>query len=361
MKLFFEKILIIFLIFLIFIILLEIILRFTVSSNKYTPSLYPIDLFDYNSPTSLKKNYYGKTAKSETQTDIKINSIGCRDEEKNINNKKLNILGLGGSLVFGHGVDYEKTFLRITEKSLENKFSIHKCGVPGWRLGEIKNYYEKYYINDKPDIVLLNFFIGNGFNFQPKENDPPNEITLSKNVVLFLKIKSFFREYSFSYRFIVDRIKTNRFITKILFKSNIANGFINIKQIELFTNIFYEKNKKNMDNLFNDFIYLNENSKNLIVTILPSKFQIDNNFLKNSIKQTNLTENNINKYLPNNILINFFNKHDISYLDLTNKFEEKYINNKSLFFQIDEHYSVDGHKILSRNLINFIKENEKNF
>ena len=59
-----KKILIIFVILLITLILLEIILRFISSSDKYTASLYPIELFDNNSLTSFRLNYIGKTEKS---------------------------------------------------------------------------------------------------------------------------------------------------------------------------------------------------------------------------------------------------------------------------------------------------------
>jgi len=110
---------------------------------------------------------------------IKTNSKGLRDYEHDYikNNKTIRILGLGDSMTFGAGTEYEDTYLRILEKKLISSgrdVEIIKAGVGGYNLDEEYAYYfdEGYKYN--PDIVLYGFVpndIDNNLNLTTiKEN-----------------------------------------------------------------------------------------------------------------------------------------------------------------------------------------------
>jgi lysophospholipase L1-like esterase len=94
------------------------------------------------------------------------NSQGFRDRERATANpgRVLRVVALGDSFTWGAGVAYDETFVALLEASLQRIFpgaEVINLGVPGWETPEEAHLLRVYGIRFEPDLVVLNFFVGN--------------------------------------------------------------------------------------------------------------------------------------------------------------------------------------------------------
>ncbi len=94
------------------------------------------------------------------------NSQGFRDRERSMERSSgvPRLVALGDSFTYGAGVDYEDTFVTILEDAAQASFpglEVINLGVPGWSPNEEITLMKVYGARLVPDVVLLNFFIGN--------------------------------------------------------------------------------------------------------------------------------------------------------------------------------------------------------
>jgi hypothetical protein len=94
------------------------------------------------------------------------NSQGFKDRERTVENPDhhLRLVALGDSFVWGSGVRYEQGFVAMMETLLQREVlnaEIVNLGVPGWAPPEEFHLLQTYGVQLQPDLVLLNFFVGN--------------------------------------------------------------------------------------------------------------------------------------------------------------------------------------------------------
>jgi hypothetical protein len=83
-----------------------------------------------------------------------------REFSQDRDRKTLRIVGIGDSVMWGNKVNLEKTFMGRLEKQLEKKYGdvdVINCGVVGYSTFQEKVFYEKFILNIRPNIVLVNF------------------------------------------------------------------------------------------------------------------------------------------------------------------------------------------------------------
>ncbi len=106
---------------------------------------------------------------------VRINSLGLRDQE--YSEKKppqtVRILALGDSFTYGR-VHYEYNFLTLLEERLDQhwpewRVEILNAGVPAYQPVNELHYLKKYGFRLEPDLVLLNFYVGNDLFSNEKE------------------------------------------------------------------------------------------------------------------------------------------------------------------------------------------------
>jgi lysophospholipase L1-like esterase len=98
--------------------------------------------------------------------DVRINSLGMRDRERDIAKPAdtLRILMLGDSVLFGWGVPFEKTIAQRLEAKLQARMRDRRIEVVNAGVGNYNTEMEVRQFLGKadqltPDIVILNFFI----------------------------------------------------------------------------------------------------------------------------------------------------------------------------------------------------------
>jgi hypothetical protein len=126
-------------------------LRF-IDLAKINPSLR----LPYELRPNLRGIYEGKP--------ISINSIGIRDENEIIIKKEqvFRIVGIGDSVMFGQGVEFQNSYGEILEKKLSSllggkKIEFINLAVPGYNTTmEVETFIKKGTIY-KPDLVIIGF------------------------------------------------------------------------------------------------------------------------------------------------------------------------------------------------------------
>jgi lysophospholipase L1-like esterase len=102
------------------------------------------------------------------------NSQGFRDRARSIERTTSvpRIVALGDSFTWGAGVSYDEAFVTLLERTLEAEYpgiELINLGVPAWGPNEELHLLKTYGIQFLPDLVMLNFFIGN--DIQNKRGD----------------------------------------------------------------------------------------------------------------------------------------------------------------------------------------------
>lgn len=94
---------------------------------------------------------------------IRTNAEGWRDQAKTGAGPL--ILGLGDSMSFGWGVEFDETFLYLVEEYLrrEHPLRLINASVPGTGPGDQFQLLQTIWPDYEPRVVVLSFFVGNDF------------------------------------------------------------------------------------------------------------------------------------------------------------------------------------------------------
>lgn len=158
---------------LIFIVAGEAVLRFA------DPVLARSGLFgDKQTPAALRPHVPVRGSIGVT------NAQGFRDRERTFERAPgvPRVLALGDSMTWGAGVSYDETFTALLERSLQATrpgAEVINVGVPGWGPHEEFHLLKVYGIKLQPDIVLLDFFVGNDI-----QNERWEDTNLSRILVV---------------------------------------------------------------------------------------------------------------------------------------------------------------------------------
>lgn len=153
--------------------LLFTILLLEISFRLFFPQLdcQEFGQFDEHVGAILKPNYDDLCIAlgHETVTRVNLNSLGLRDREYEISKPQgtFRILVLGDSNTFGIGVEQEKVFTEILERSINENEQITRpvevinAGVPGYGTAQELLFYETKLKVLEPDVVILAFSVVN--------------------------------------------------------------------------------------------------------------------------------------------------------------------------------------------------------
>ncbi|MET0515638.1 MAG: hypothetical protein ABW047_09985, partial [Nitrospiraceae bacterium] len=104
----------------------------------------------------------------------RLNSQGFRDRERTFTRtgETPRIVTVGDSFTVGVGVSYDDGFVARTEKALQEIVpgtEVINLGVGGFQPDEYLSVFKAIGVRYKPDLVLLNFYIGNDFEPSPRD------------------------------------------------------------------------------------------------------------------------------------------------------------------------------------------------
>ena len=295
----------------------------------------------------------------EWDVQIDINSFGFRDDEGIYENGKKKILILGDSFTEGFGVSHENTFSKKLEKRLikENfNYSVLNAGITGNNLVDYVEIYNTYFKNFSDiKVVLIALFVGNDL----KDNNTLRKVTNLKKEKLFFRLKYFAAKNSTFYNILNRSVKSNFKIRKVLTKIGI------IKEKESILSNYDSKNKKflkkinysaHLINKFKD----NNKKKRILVALIPSKEQIDDNYWKflKQIKNNNLPK--LNRNLPTTLMQEKLNRYGVKFINFETIFNNSIKLNHPIYFKYDAHTNENGHEIMAQEIFKMIKDDLSN-
>lgn len=289
----------------------------------------------------MKPNTIGLQKRSCYENEVKINSLGWRDENFSLEKPEnvYRIAVLGDSFVAAFEVPLEKTFHYILENKLNEVSVGKKIEVLPIAKGGNGLYYDFRYLRDyaykyKPDLILLMSF----------KNDPTEDINEKYDGEggLFeldesgnLKDRPV-RESNF-YDFIFEQARKSALL-RLIYELK-SSGNKNLEQAwgwkQSEESLLVEQSILREINKYAQKI----NSKFAILTV-PDEEQVnsDNRF----------------DYVIN--LEKFSVVNNINFLDLTSKFREKQGSSKeNFYFSCDPHWNEIGHLWAAEEILDFIK------
>jgi lysophospholipase L1-like esterase len=126
-----------------------------------------IDIFarDADGGLRLQPHAVRQHASPEWNVRVEINGQGFRDVDPPPRAAQPVILGLGDSLTFGWGVEYEESFLRRLEVALggADQVRVLKAGIPGTGPTDQLQLLRQLLETVRPRVVVVGFYVGNDF------------------------------------------------------------------------------------------------------------------------------------------------------------------------------------------------------
>lgn len=349
----------------VFLVLLEIFVRVFGIAPQYGP----LKMFEKDEQLDFRMipNFKGKFVKQEFEIEIHTNSYGLRDEE--YSGKKpndYNILALGDSFTWGaYGTELNQTFAKILEKKLNDNsksidYRVINAGVPSYGTDQQLAYLKTHGKKFEPDMVLLNFFVGNDFF----DNAQKNELTVKSNLLVTNKLelgkteklRNFLLLNFHSYR-IIEKGTTSLFANFI--QKNIK-GKIQYweKEAELFIKPLNEDAKKQFE-MTREILdemnsYLKPRNIKFVIAVIPLNYQV-NDDLKQSFIKNNLGDKEFDIEQPQKVITEWAKENNIFVIDLLPYLAELE-KDHDLYWKLNAHFNVEGNEAVA----NIIFENLSN-
>ncbi len=253
-------------------------------------------------------------------------------------------LFLGDSYTQGAQVNFEDLFTSILYRDFPDKIIIN-AGVSGFGLPEIYDYYKEEGKKLNPKVVFVQIC-----NFNDFMNVEERQILLVDYIMHYSDLARFLL-YNFRYQQPAE-LPLGRW-TEPFYKTSKQNADYNI--------FYKETSDKKQNDLINFKQYLiqlnNEVKKNgaeLVVFQIPTKEQVYFKYFDEVISGFHIDVHKLDMSFPNRFLKNLTESLDIKYIDLYEGYSK---SEHQVFFDYDEHLSLEGHKVTAKILSNFIKQN----
>ena len=344
-------------------IVIEILLRIFFPQNLNITRLDAEKIYEH------KPGIKSILKRQEFATNVKINSYGLRDKEYELENPNgtIRIAIVGDSFVFGFGIEQNETFVKILEgiinSRLKKNYEVINFGVSGYGTEQeyilIKNDVIKY----SPDIIIIAFSLTDlkenvKFNLFDVKNT-----TLIRNhtqkITLILKLRNYISWHSHFYSLVYFSVIDNQELRDFLIKIKLLNPPYKDSSTDFDSLIYFNTKNHDFDYVMNKTILLlneinniaKQNNVTLIVFIVPTKEQVDDNKMKEYIKNKNLNNEKLNITKVQQI-ISSIQKDNITIIDPLDQFKKHNINN-TFYYDIDGHWNQKGHQFVA----NIIHEN----
>ncbi len=227
----------------------------------------------------LKPNYSATHSRQEYSTTWKINSLGLRNEEVNLNDNKKNILFVGDSMTFGFGVENNETFSAKANELLKDNgykdYRIINGGLAGASTYDSLHVYNYYYEMLKPKFVFLFMYPGNDIEDNLLYFNMGRRIAKTS----YFDLKKWLGYRSHIYSLITLRF--DRLLRKLhLRKADYIFFPFCKKEYSQYENLALEKTITALQTFKTD---TEKNSVKLIIVILPDRLQTSTYLWKDSL------------------------------------------------------------------------------
>lgn len=346
--------------------LIELAVRIFMPQNLETPHNY------YTSDPSLgwrlKPNLHQIFTAADFMMEVKINSNGFRDEEHAFQGKTghLRIAAIGDSMLFGHGVNAEKTVINQLREMLaphvNTTIEVFNFGVPGYNPNQ---YYKTLYMEAakyKPDLILVFFYVGNdwtmGQNMMEADGvsadgfliNTKNKFSFESFRSFLFPVRIFLKTHSQAYMLLRDRGRALLMKSKLMY----------VPGLTLYRKdpAFYDRYKYTLEMIrrMHNFSTAKLQSP-FVVCIIPEKVTVNKALFQSAIDGYHLNLDDYDWRQPQSILARYCSANDIAYVDLTSALREAE-NKKATYLAIDPHWNAWGHRVAAQEVAEYLQDHK---
>ena len=308
-----------------------------------------------------------KTAKDTAGVEysylVETNSRGERGPETEILGSEFLVVGLGDSFTFGSGVDENKTFLRVLEKSLGEKgkdVKILNLGVGGYstrqELDLLEIYLEKF---GNVELAIIGFFSGNDV-FDSLENPldynvldgclKAGQLRAEEGNSLPAGLRNFFRANFKSYGFFAEKIRA----VPLLRDALMGLGLMVQKRPPLYilplqnppdeaTALGWIETEKQLERAE---AIAEKHGIKIILLDIPSNFQVYDSARESALKSYGIDSNGFESGYPEKRIRQFLEgKHGLMFVETLQEFRQ---SGEKLYYEKDPHWTAEGHALAAR-------------
>ena len=274
------------------------------------------------------------------------------------------ILGLGDSFARNQA-EIQKNYHNFLEQDFSqagrNRVDIINAGIEGTGPGYYWRFLNKYGDRLQPDLVLAGFFIGNDFEELEFRFVNRGHMGLRDYLDPKEKIRRLFRYRDW---WLYQLIK-NKFI--LLRGEHSRASEIKNREVQpdaTFSNetfyaiekarmwIFETKNQERLKKLFargaKVFLQIKAwcaaRGVGLVFAIFPDQLQVDDHLRNRILEKYGLPPNSLDLTFPNQLLVQFFQKNQINYIDMRGEFQERG-RTATLYRLNDTHWNESGNRL----------------
>ncbi len=309
------------------------------------------------------------------------NMQGFRDRERVVerNSPAPRVLAVGDSFTWGAGVSYDEAFATLLERRLQAHVAaaeVINLGVPAWGPHEELHLLKAYGIRFQPDLVMLNFFIGN--DIQNKRGDDlhlPGLMLVAGQSYYVHSNGNWFHDrigpdrwylyHDLNYLFRVGGARVRQALpwtgeqpsslallgetAPLVSREQYVRSIHERSDIYLAddTRFFAQHWARTQETLlaFRDF--LGERGVPLLIVVIPDHIQLDRTLQREYLADTGQAAEQYDFHKPQRLLLAWCREQGIPTVDLLPAFEATG-SQETLYFRNDFHLTVSGHRLAAQ-------------
>ena len=274
-------------------------------------------------------------------------------------------MSVGDSMTAAVQAPIEKTFTKLLQTKLGKNYFVMNNGVPGYNPSQYYVLLEHNINKYQPEIILLNFFVGNDF-ISPEQDFRRNPCIVTvvdgyevstqyKNKGILFKIRLLFARYSQFYNFLTRLINQNFLVEQKLYEIGITvsppyrEDLLAYEQDSARSNKIYTTT---FDVLKDINKLAKEHNSTLIINIIPAPDNVVQHSWNRTTQIFHLNQSIHFNYAYEK-LTNFLKKQNIPYLNLLESFKT---NPAKIYLERDGHLTEKGHEIVAENIHGFLMQ-----
>lgn len=295
-------------------------------------------------------------------TTFRTNSRGLRDREYSIEkpNGVNRIVVIGDSFTWGWGVGDQEIYTEILEASLQG-VEVINLGVTAFDTPQELKYLKMEGMNYEPDMIILGFCLNDIF---ANDTGPIQEDGGSTDVdqPVFLMLKRFISKHSALYRFIIERINTNKDLVNLLVKVKLKSNLAGYEELDVnlrpALKVYPEKLEQSLDKtearLLDIKRFLDKRGVPFIIALIPSLQSVDEKAFRHSIANTKFNPEDFEIEKPYKSLEEFGHAHGIEVINPLSSFKRKNHEGARLFLNRDMHFNASGHELFAHEILAYL-------
>lgn len=309
------------------------------------------------------------------------NAQGFRDRERTVGwtGTAPRVLALGDSFTWGAGVSYDEAFVTLLERQLQAvapEAEVINVGVPAWGPHEELHLLKTYGVRFQPDLVLLNFFIGN--DIQNKRGDdlhlPGLMLVAGQSYYVHsngnwlhdrIGPDRWYLYHDLNYLFRVGGARVRQAFTwpgeqtsslallgetaPLVSREQYVRGIHERSDIYLAddTRFFAQHWARTQEVLLALRDFLGKRGIPLLIVLIPDHIQLDRTLQREYLAGIGQAAEQYNFYKPQRLLLAWCRERGIPTVDLLPAFEATG-SSESLYFRNDFHLTASGHQLAAR-------------